>query len=146
MGLNFMVGGARMLQALGRDKYLPVLEFFEPNHMGSRGEPWRAIMFTWLLAQSFLFIGDVDHIAPVTGGAFLLMFACCNMACFVQTVAVRSFQPKFKWYSRWTSLLGALLCTIGFFVAATPLVLSVIAGLIALIVYAKRHSVKGALQ
>lgn len=146
MGLNFMVGGARMLQALGRDKYLPVLEFFEPNHMGSRGEPWRAIMFTWLLAQSFLFIGDVDHIAPVTGGAFLLMFACCNMACFVQTVAVRSFQPKFKWFSRWTSLLGALLCTIGFFVAATPLVLSVIAGLVGLIVYAKRHSVKGALQ
>ena len=65
-------------------------------------------MLTWALAQSFLFIGDVDHIAPVTGGAFLLMFACCNMACFVQTVAVRSFQPKFRWHSRWTALLAEI--------------------------------------
>eukprot|EP00937_MAST-01D_sp_MAST-1D-sp2_P003304 g3304.t1 len=146
MALNFMIGAARMLQALGRDKYLPVLEFFEPNHMGTRGEPWRAIAMTWLLAQAFLFIGDVDHIAPVTGGAFLLMFACVNLACFVQTVAVRSFKPKFKWYSRWTSLLGALLSIIGFYVAATPVVMTALTFLFAVIVYAKRHSVRGALQ
>ena len=71
------------------------------------------------LAQSFLFIGDVDHIAPVTGGAFLLMFACCNIACFVQTVASRTFQPKFRFYSLWTSLLGALLSIVAFFACAT---------------------------
>lgn len=146
MSLNFLVGGARMVQALGRDRYLPVFEYFEPGHLGGqRGEPWRAIMLTWFLAQCFLFVGDLDHIAPVTGGAFLLMFACCNVACFVQTVAVRSFAPKFKWYSRWTALLGALLCIIGFYAAATPLMLAVLGVLAGGIVYAKRHSLRGGL-
>ena len=146
MSLNFLVGGARMIQALGRDRYLPVLEYFEPGHLGGqRGEPWRAILLTWFLAQCSLFIGDIDHLAPITGGAFLLMFACCNIACFVQTVAVRSFAPKFKWYSRWTSLLGALLSIVGFYAAATPLMLAVLGLLAGSVIYAKRHSLRGGL-
>ena len=52
---------------------------------------------------------SVDQMAPVTTGCFLVTFACANLACFVQTVASRTFQPKFRFYSLWTSLLGALL-------------------------------------
>jgi amino acid transporter len=146
ISLNHMVGGSRVLQALGRDEYMPGLSYFEPNHMGTRGEPWRAILMTWFLAQCMIFVGDVDHIAPITSGAFILTFLCINVACFVSSVSSRNFNPKFKGFSRWTAMLGTLLCIIAFIVSASFSSMAVLSVVVGSAVYVKRGKLLGMLQ
>ena len=93
---------------------------------------------TWALCQCMLFIGSIDQMAPVTTGCFLVTFACANLACFVQTVASRTFQPKFRFYSLWTSLLGALLSIVAFFACATARTVAFAVCALVIGVYSKR--------
>jgi len=139
IALNHMLGGSRVLQALGRDRFIDALAFFEPNHR-QHGEPWRAIIMTWALCQCMLFVGSIDAMAPVTTGCFLVTFACINLACFVQSVSSRTFAPKFKFYSLWSALLGALLSTVAFFACATGKTVIFAVGALVLGIYLKRNN------
>jgi solute carrier family 12 (potassium/chloride transporters), member 9 len=107
--LGACFGGSRVLQSLGADHVLPGLSFFAK---GSRkgNEPRRAVLFTWLVAQLCVFIGDLDVVSPLISSFFCLSYAMTNLACFLLRISgTTNFRPAFTYFSWHTALIGFLM-------------------------------------
>lgn len=108
--LGSMMGAPRILQAFARDNIFRWLGYFAKGS-GAAGEPRRAIVLTFLLAQAGIFAGDLDTVAPVITMFFLLTYGTVNLACFYEGRSNNpSFRPTFR-LNHWSiALLGALGC------------------------------------
>ncbi len=108
--LGSMMGAPRILQAFARDNIFRRLRFFGRGS-GAAGEPRRAIVLTFLIAQAGVFAGDLDTIAPVITMFFLMTYAAVNLACFFEgRTGNPSFRPTFR-FNHWSvALLGAVGC------------------------------------
>ncbi|MCJ8501850.1 amino acid permease [Desulfatitalea alkaliphila] len=108
--LGSMMGAPRILQAFARDNVFKQLRFFAPGS-GVSGEPRRAIVLTFVIAQVALMAGDLDSVAPIITMFFLMTYGTVNLACFYESISRNpSFRPTFR-LNHWTlSLAGALSC------------------------------------
>lgn len=108
--LGSMMGAPRILQAFARDNVFRWLGFFGRGS-GRMGEPRRAIVLTFLIAQAGVFAGDLNTIAPVITMFFLLTYGTINLACFYESAAGNpSFRPTFRLHHGSVALLGAIGC------------------------------------
>ncbi|MDD4737497.1 MAG: amino acid permease [Kiritimatiellae bacterium] len=108
--LGSMMGAPRILQAFARDNIFGRLRFFGRGS-GAAGEPRRAIVLTFLIAQIGVLAGDLDTIAPVITMFFLMTYGAVNLACFFEgRTGNPSFRPTFR-FNHWSiALLGAAGC------------------------------------
>ncbi len=108
--LGSMMGAPRILQALARDRIFPGLDRFG-NGSGDSQEPRTATILTWIIAQSAIFIGDLNLIAPVITMFFMVTYGTLNLACFYESSTHNpSYRPRFR-FSHWSSaLLGTVGC------------------------------------
>eukprot|EP00049_Salpingoeca_infusionum_P003406 m.66341 g.66341 ORF g.66341 m.66341 type:complete len:950 (+) comp12112_c1_seq1:280-3129(+) len=107
--LGSLFGGSRVLQAMGRDNLMRILK---PFAWGSKkgDEPRVAVLFTWLVAQACVMIGDIDVVAPIETSFFCLSYAMVNLACFLlSAMNAPNFRPEFRFYSWPLSLFGFVL-------------------------------------
>eukprot|EP00941_MAST-03F_sp_MAST-3F-sp1_P003037 g3037.t1 len=109
-GLGSLFGGARVLQAIARDDLFPaplsLINIFKTGSVDG-DEPRRAVLFTWFIAQSCLFVGSLDILAGVLTSFFCLSYALCNLTCFaLEITGAPNFRPTFKYYSWHTALAG----------------------------------------
>ncbi|WAQ98879.1 S12A2-like protein, partial [Mya arenaria] len=113
--LASMVGAPKVFQALARDKLFPHIHVFAKGY--------GAILPT----------GSLDLIAPIISNFFLMAYAMINFSCFDASVADSpGFRPGFKYYNKWLSLIGALLCLVVMFLVnwwAALITFVVVAGL-----------------
>eukprot|EP00949_MAST-11_sp_MAST-11-sp1_P003147 g3147.t1 len=117
--LGALVGSARVLQAVARDKIIPGASIFAYGAPGS-DEPRIALVLSIILAQAFLFIGSLNVISALISNFFLLVYFFLNLACFVLRVsAAPNFRPTFRYFSWHTALLGALL-SLGIMIVSSP--------------------------
>ncbi len=105
-----MMGAPRILQAFARDNIFRRLKWFARGS-GPSGEPRRAIVLTFLIAQAGVLAGDLDTIAPIITMFFLMTYGTINLACFYESISHNpSFRPTFR-LNHWSvALLGALGC------------------------------------
>ncbi|RHY34824.1 hypothetical protein DYB32_000620 [Aphanomyces invadans] len=98
-GLGALFGASRILQAIARDN------LFYGSAQGD--EPQYAVGFTAVLSLVFIFIGDLDVLAPICTSFFCVAYAAVNFTSLVlQVTGVPNFRPTFG-YSCWPlSLLG----------------------------------------
>ena len=62
-----------------------------------------------LRAQALLFIGDLNSIAALCTNFFLIVYFAINFACLgLKLAGVPNFRPRFKYFTWWTALLGAI--------------------------------------
>lgn len=74
-------------------------------------EPRVAVVCVWFIAQACLFIGDLNAVASIISGFFLLVYFFTNFACFVLRITgAPNFRPRFRYFTWHTALAGALLC------------------------------------
>lgn len=108
--LGSMMGAPRILQAFARDNIFRRLKWFARGS-GRSGEPRRAIVLTFLIAQAGVFAGDLDVIAPIITMFFLMTYGTTNLACFYESISHNpSFRPTFR-LNHWSvALLGTLGC------------------------------------
>lgn len=108
--LGSMMGAPRILQAFARDEVFKSLRFFAAGS-GLTGEPRRATVLTFVIAQVCIVLGDLNAIAPIITMFFMITYGLLNLATFYEAVTQNpSYRPTFK-YSHWiTSLLGAVSC------------------------------------
>lgn len=128
-----VVGAASMLNAIADDKIIPGLSVFSLARK-SPGEKRKAeiysIVFTWFLAQVFLF-ADINQIATFITMAFLMTFLVTNLACFLLKVgSAPNFRPSFKYFSSQTAFTGGLVSVLAMYlvdgVSATSVIICLI--------------------
>jgi amino acid transporter len=105
------VGAPRVLQAVAIDNLFPFLVIFKKEGCGR--EPINGYIVTGLIATVFILIGDLNAIAPLISGFFMITYAFINFACFSASYA-RSpgWRPSFRFYNKWVALVTAALCII----------------------------------
>lgn len=126
--LGSMMGAPRILQAFARDNILGWLGSFA-KASGKSGEPRRATVLTFVIAQAGVFVGDLDTVAPIITMFFLMTYGTVNLACFYEGRSNNpSFRPTFR-FNHWTvALLGAVGC-LGAMILISPLWAGVSIGL-----------------
>ncbi|GAB5402009.1 MAG: Na-K-Cl cotransporter [Aureliella sp.] len=108
--LGSMMGAPRILQALARDEIFRSLRIFSKGE-GSANEPRRAVVVTFVIAQSCIMVGDLNQIAPVITMFFMITYGLLNLATFYEAVTHNpSYRPTFR-LAHWSlSLAGAIGC------------------------------------
>lgn len=107
--LGSVFGGSRILQALARDELFPYTKWLGKGSFGA-DEPRRAVLFTWLIAQCCLFLGNLDVVAPIISSFFCMSYAITNFSAFFLRVSgVPNFRPGFRYFNAWVALAGGIL-------------------------------------
>ncbi|TLS30877.1 hypothetical protein PpBr36_03184 [Pyricularia pennisetigena] len=121
-----LIGSAKLLQALARDKLIPGLS---PFGLGTKkgDEPMLAIFLTYMIAQVSLF-ADLDQIATFISMGYQLTFFTMNLACFLLKIgSAPNFRPAFKFFSWHTAFAGSILSASAmFFIDETYATIAVI--------------------
>ncbi|XP_064598954.1 solute carrier family 12 member 2-like [Liolophura sinensis] len=108
--LASLVGAPKVFQAVCKDKLFPGIFFFAKGY-GKSNEPFRAYALAFLIAVGVACIAELNVIAPIISNFFLMAYTLINYSCFDASVAMSpGWRPSFKYYNKWLSLLGAILC------------------------------------
>lgn len=131
-----IVGAASMLNAIANDKIVPGLQVFSVSQKSEKQVKLAqlyGIVFTWFLAQIFLF-ADINQIATFITMAFSMTFMVTNLACFLLRLgSAPNFRPSFKYFSSKTALTGGVASVIAMYICDGRSATSVIAFLVFLI-------------
>jgi solute carrier family 12 sodium/potassium/chloride transporter 2 len=106
--LGSMLGAPRILQALAEQKTIPFSRMFSVKTKGN--EPRNAIIFTGILIELALIMGNLNFLASLITMFFLITYGMLNLVVFAQqAMKIISFRPTFK-IPVFVPLLGAVLC------------------------------------
>lgn len=113
--LASFLGAPRILQSMAKDKILPGLSFFAKG-AGASDNPRRAVLLAGVIAFGVIAIGNLNLIASIVSMFFLISYGLLNYATFYE-VRGRSiyFRPRFRFFHKNLSLLGALVCLVVMF-------------------------------
>ncbi|KDN40435.1 hypothetical protein K437DRAFT_227347 [Tilletiaria anomala UBC 951] len=101
---------AKVLQAIGRDDLLPVLDVMAQGTEIS-DTPTFAILFTYGLCQIILLVDSVNVLAQLVTMTTLLTFGTLSFAtAALKAGGAPSFRPSFRYWNIWTALAGTASC------------------------------------
>ena len=107
--LGSLLASPRILMALGKDKLIPFGKILRLRTQ--KGEPQIALLFTALIVEASLLLGDLNSIASLLTMFFLITYGSINFVVFIEKmIASPSFRPTFN-VSWWIPLIGAVWCT-----------------------------------
>ena len=85
--LAALIGSSRVLKALADDEIFgPLLNFVKYGRTKS-GNPWVAVLLTFIIAELVLLIGSINAIAPLVTIFYLLAYFGVNLACMALDLA-----------------------------------------------------------
>ncbi|XP_076339954.1 solute carrier family 12 member 2-like isoform X4 [Tachypleus tridentatus] len=133
--LASLVSAPKVFQALCKDNIFPKIEYFAKGY-GKSGEPRRGYILAFAIALACVIIGDLNAIAPIISNFFLAAYCLINFSCFhASFVRSPGFRPAFKYYNKWVSLIGAILCVAVMFIINWWTALITYAIILALYIY-----------
>ena len=103
-----LLGAPRILQATSKDRITP--KFLSKGY-GTLNEPRNALLFTFIIAEAGILIGDLDMIARIVSMFFITTYGFLNLSAAIENWASSDFHPEFK-ISIWVSLVGSAACLI----------------------------------
>ncbi len=106
--LGSILGAPRVLMALGQDRVVPLSGFWERR--SRNGEPRFALIFTAVIVEISILLGDLNSIAPLLTMFFLITYGMINFSVFIEkTIGITAFRPSLK-VPGFVSLFGGLWC------------------------------------
>lgn len=106
---SFM-GGPRILQSLAADRIFPFIAPFAKG-AGPTKNPRRAVLLTTAIALATTGLGQLNLVAQVVSMFFLISYGLLNYATYYEARASSpSFRPRFRWFNKYLSLFGFLIC------------------------------------
>jgi amino acid transporter len=100
--LGGILGGPRIIQAISNDRITP--KILARGH-GKNHEPRNALIFTFLLSELGILVGDLNAIAGIVTMFYLTAYGFINLAFVLEKWASADFRPAFKIPS-WIGILG----------------------------------------
>lgn len=106
--LGSMLGAPRILQALAEQKTIPVHQLLSKKTKSN--EPRNAIIFTGIIIEVALILGNLDYLASLITMFFLITYGMLNLVVFIQqSMKIISFRPTFK-IPRFVPFIGFVGC------------------------------------
>ncbi|KAJ9161212.1 Solute carrier family 12 member 3 [Coniochaeta hoffmannii] len=103
-----LIGSAKLLQALARDKLFPGLSVLGRGTKRA-DEPVLAIFLTYAIAQVALF-ANLNQIATLISMGYQMTFFVMNLACFLLKIgSAPNFRPGFKFFTWQSAFVGSVL-------------------------------------
>ncbi|XP_076465820.1 solute carrier family 12 member 1-like isoform X2 [Babylonia areolata] len=122
--LASLVSAPKVFQAVCQDKIFPKLDWFTQYPGRNGGVSWRCNCLVFFLGMVFTLIGDLNFIAPLISMFFLATYALINFSCFDVSMAnTPGWRPGFRYYNKWVSLLGFVICIVVMFLISWPMAL-----------------------
>ncbi|XP_067276513.1 solute carrier family 12 member 3 [Pseudorasbora parva] len=110
--LACLVSAPKVFQCLCKDQLYPGIGFFGKGY-GKNNEPLRSYLLAYIIAICFILIAELNTIAPIISNFFLCSYALINFSCFHASITNSpGWRPTFRFYSKWLSLLGAVVSVI----------------------------------
>ena len=100
--LGGILGGPRIIQAIAKDHIVPGIL---ARGTGINNEPRNALIFTFILAELGILIGDLNVIARVVTMFYLTAYGFINLAFALEHWASSDFRPTFR-NSVWVGVIG----------------------------------------
>lgn len=100
--LGGLLGGPRIIQAIANDNIVP--KFLGKGH-GTNKEPRHALIFTFILAELGILIGDLNTIASIVTMFYLTAYGFINLAFTLEKWASTDFRPSFR-IPTWIGIVG----------------------------------------
>ena len=108
--ISSLEGAPRVLQALAKDEIFPYLETFAVGH-GRNNDPIRGYIAVFAISLVCILIGDLNYISGLLANFFVAAYALINFSVFHASVTNSpGWRPSFKYYNKWLSIIGTLLC------------------------------------
>jgi len=106
--LGGILGAPRIIQAIARDRIVPRIL---GRGQGVNNEPRTALIFTFMLAEVGILIGDLNAIAGLVTMFYLTAYGFINLSFALEKWASVDFRPSFR-ISTWVGIIGFLACFI----------------------------------
>ena len=104
------LGGPRILQSLAADRIFPLLTPFAKG-AGDGNNPRRAVLLSGIIAVGVIMVGQLNLVARIVTMFFLISYGLLNYATYYEANSNSpSFRPRFKWFNKYLSLAGCLVC------------------------------------
>jgi amino acid transporter len=100
--LGGILGGPRIIQAISKDKITPQVL---AQGQGKNNEPRNALLFTFLLSELGILVGDLNVIAGLVTMFYLTAYGFINLAFVLEKWASPDFRPGFR-IPAWVGVLG----------------------------------------
>ncbi len=100
--LGGILGGPRIIQAVAQDKIVPKIL---GKGYGVNNEPRNALIFTFIISEAGILIGDLNIIAGVVTMFYLSAYGFINLAFALEKWASTDFRPSFN-ISLWIGVIG----------------------------------------
>ena len=107
--LSSLIGSSRVLKALADDEIFGSMLNFVKYGKTKSGNPWVAVIITFIVAEIVLLIGSLNAIAPLVTIFYLLAYFGVNLSCLALDLAsAPNFRPTFKYFTWHTALIGMI--------------------------------------
>ncbi len=100
--LGGILGAPRIVQAISNDKIGPS---FLGKGFGEGNEPRNALIFTFVIAEIGVLIGELDAIAEVVSMFYIAAYGFINLAFALESWASTDFRPSFG-VNKWIGIIG----------------------------------------
>lgn len=100
--LGGLLGAPRILQAMSIDKITPKLF---AKGVGKNNEPRQALIFTFIIAELGILIGELDVIAAIVSMFYIAAYGFINLAYVLERWANSDFRPSLK-IPKWVGIIG----------------------------------------
>jgi amino acid transporter len=129
-----ILGGPRIIQAVAQDKIVPKIL---GKGQGINNEPRNALIFTFILAEIGVLIGDLNVIAAVVTMFYLTAYGFINLSFALEKWASSDFRPSFN-ISLWVGIIGFLACFFIMFELNLPAMVAALVILTLIYIYISR--------
>lgn len=102
--LGGILGGPRIIQAIALDRIVP--RIIGRGH-GKNNEPRNALIFTFLISEIGILIGDLNMIASIVSMFYLMAYGFINLSFSLEKWASTDFRPSFS-IPVWVGIIGFL--------------------------------------
>ncbi|KAI5098152.1 solute carrier family 12 member 3 [Silurus meridionalis] len=138
--LACLVSAPKVFQCLCKDQLYPGIGFFGKGY-GKNDEPYRSYLLTYIIAVCFILIAELNTIAPIISNFFLCSYALINFSCFHASITNSpGWRPSFRFYSKWASLVGAVVSVVIMFLLtwwAALIAIGIVVFLLGYVLYKK---------
>ena len=100
--LGGLLGAPRILQAMSIDRITP--QIFGKG-AGKNNEPRQALIFTFIIAELGILIGELDVIAAIVSMFFIAAYGFINLAYVLESWANSDFRPSLR-IPKWVGVIG----------------------------------------